>query len=96
MAGRGPLDAERKAGQILAQMRESGERAANRNGQESESPPATLNDIGVTKSQSSRWQKLATLPEALAARHRAPSRFSGAGPSHMRHGKAVALAIDRD
>lgn len=67
------LRAEIKAGEMLAEMRVRGERqkpadAANtkrRHG--SNATPCTrptLGDLGVTKTQSSRWQKLAALPKA--------------------------------
>ena len=51
------IRAERKAGKLLASMRLRG---GNRN---SKSQRATLNKIGITKHQSSRWQQLASIPE---------------------------------
>ena len=65
------LRAERKAGQMLAEMRDNGERAAQ--GQRSHGvtfeQPSTLDDLGVSKMQSSRWQKLGALDdEAFEAR----------------------------
>jgi hypothetical protein len=60
------LDAERKGGEILAQMAEKGERDSGRGNRaelQAATPPIpTLADLGVTKTQSSRWQKLAALP----------------------------------
>ena len=53
------LRAERKAGQLLKDMAESGERPINR--PEKGSQPVTLYDLGVSKMQSSRWQRLGEL-----------------------------------
>lgn len=59
------LRAERRAGELLVQTRETGERAASgvdvRYAQESK--PATLADLGISRDQSSRWQSIASIPE---------------------------------
>lgn len=55
--------AQRKAGEMLAQGRESGDRAKSGGDMKKESKPPTLCDIGVTKDQSSRWQSLASMSE---------------------------------
>jgi N6-adenosine-specific RNA methylase IME4 len=71
------LRAERRAGQLLIEMRGNGERQAQggtgSNQYEQKSPADTsarkLSDLGVTKTQSSRWQHLARLDdEAFEAR----------------------------
>ena len=58
------LRAERRAGELLREMAEKGEREAGGR-PEKRSPAATvkLADLGITKTQSSRWQKLATLDD---------------------------------
>ncbi|HEX3524698.1 MAG TPA: MT-A70 family methyltransferase [Stellaceae bacterium] len=59
------LRAEIRAGQMLREMRERGERhARGDSNQHAKSTAATLQDIGVTKTQSSRWQQKAALPPA--------------------------------
>lgn len=56
------IRAERRAGQLLTEMKEKGERRAQ--GQPKEmSGAATLPDLGITRDQSSQWQQLAEIPE---------------------------------
>jgi hypothetical protein len=58
--------AERQAGEILIEMEERGERATCNGDRRSKPPEATLipiADLRVTKTESGRWQKLATLEE---------------------------------
>jgi hypothetical protein len=57
------LRAERKAGQLLKQMTERGERARGGEAGRRESVLTTLADLGVSRDQSSNWQKLADVPE---------------------------------
>lgn len=61
------LRAERRAGEILRDMAERGERDnghGDRQSAEAKSRPATqLSDLGVTKTQSSRWQRLADMSD---------------------------------
>jgi hypothetical protein len=56
------LRAERRAGELLKNMAQAGERAVRKN---MKSQPATskLSDLNINKSQSSRWQKLADIPD---------------------------------
>jgi N6-adenosine-specific RNA methylase IME4 len=60
------LRAERRAGQMLIEAADSGERAIGRPNKvslETTLIPATLEEIGITRDQSSKWQKLAAIPE---------------------------------
>lgn len=61
----GPSIAERRAGQLLREMAERGERddgKGNRNPDlKSRDATPKLADLGVTKTQSSRWQRLAEI-----------------------------------
>jgi N6-adenosine-specific RNA methylase IME4 len=61
------LPAERQAGELLAEMKEKGERKKSgdnqHGGSNSENLPPSLSELGVTKIQSHRWQKLAELDE---------------------------------
>ena len=54
------MRAERRAGELLRDMAERGERAVRKN---MKSQPATskLSDLGINKTESSRWQRLAAL-----------------------------------
>ena len=57
------MRAEIKAGELLAEMAERKERKTRSGDKRAKSQPATsLADLGVSKSQSSRWQKLAAMP----------------------------------
>jgi hypothetical protein len=68
------LRAERKAGQLLAKMEKATPRGSNQHQDVSRDPthPRPLSDLGITRDQSSQWQKLGEVPDdqfemALAA-----------------------------
>jgi ribosomal protein L40E len=56
------LRAERKAGELLRQMEKQGPGQHQRSDRTTVAPK--LSELGVTKDQSSQWQKLAAVPEA--------------------------------
>lgn len=57
--------AERRAGELLSQMKASGELATHGGDRKSKSrsEETNLNDVGITADQSSRWQQLASMSE---------------------------------
>jgi len=54
--------AERKAGDLLHDMRQKGARAG-RGKPTAEHKPSTLKGLGISETQSARWQQLANVPE---------------------------------
>ena len=63
-AGRIKLDAERKLGDVLADMKRTGQRHDGSR-LESHDVTPTLDDLGVSRKQSSRWQQVAKIPEPV-------------------------------
>jgi N6-adenosine-specific RNA methylase IME4 len=61
------MRAERRAGELLIEMANQKERHSGRGDQKTGSQAATpkLADLGINKTQSSRWQKLAALDKAV-------------------------------
>lgn len=79
--------AERRAGEVLIEMREQGERAGQGEGEgkgRTAQPLPKLADIGITKTQSSRWQEKARMPEDKFEQHvsQAKHRAVNAGRTH--------------
>ena len=78
------LRAERKAGQLLRAMEKAkgsaGQGRPSSKGGRTMQPPKTtptLRELGLTKSQSARWQLTATLPVRIFERHIAAVRSQG-------------------
>ena len=61
------LRAERKGGELLKGMKDRGERIGQHGGDRSDS--VSLQDLGVSNKQSSRWQTITSIPEADFERH---------------------------
>ena len=61
------LRAERRVGALLGEASKNGQRDSGRGGNRRSPPPEailpTLNDYGITKTQSSQWQQLSSIPE---------------------------------
>lgn len=58
------IRAERRAGELLVDMQTSGERQAKERGRPTKvSSPTTLPKLGITRDQSSKWQRLARMIE---------------------------------
>lgn len=57
------LRAERRAGEMLGEMAESGERVGPYDGSKKTSNSVLLDDLRISKIQSSRWQEEASVPE---------------------------------
>jgi hypothetical protein len=56
------IEAQARAGDLLRQMASSGERDAGGQGRIASRPAIQLADLGITLSQSSRWQQVSAIP----------------------------------
>ena len=73
--------AERRCGELLAEMPKATPSGNNQHGKvevsEDSTHPKTLSDLGITRDQSSQWQKLAAVPapefEAALAEQEVPT-----------------------
>lgn len=87
--------AERRAGEMLRQLSDAGDRHTGRNDSRVEShdatPRPTLDDIGITKDQSSRWQSIAAIPSEIFE-----SVISDAKATEENLTSAVFLRIAKD
>jgi len=61
------IRAERRAGEMLAEMKKTGQRDSGRGKRKAESgttmPLPKLADLGISADQSSNWQQLAAVPQ---------------------------------
>jgi site-specific DNA-methyltransferase (adenine-specific) len=89
------LRAERKLGEILAALpkQDGGDAARARSHDATEVPPR-LGDLGISKTQSSRWQAIAAVPEHVFDRHVADVREQGRrdGTTELTSAGAILLA----
>lgn len=74
------LRAERRAGELLAEMPKAKPSGSNQYEDRSHdvTDPPTLDDLGITKMQSSRFQAVASIPDALFEAHIAETKAEGA------------------
>src|SRR5229473_2144205 len=90
------LRAERKLGELLARMDKHPGGNINRSHAATGSldAPARLHDLGISKSQSSRWQSIAHVPEHVFDRHLADVREQGRrdGTTELTSAGAILLA----
>lgn len=71
------LRAERRAGELLGEMeRQDQGRPAKTSHDVTFSPPK-LDDLGISRMQSSRWQSIASLPEPIFEQHIAETKEAG-------------------
>ena len=63
------LEAERKAGSLLAQAEKHRGNPDAVRSPDVTAPPPRLQDLGITKKQSSDWQRMARVPEAVFEQH---------------------------
>jgi hypothetical protein len=61
------MRAERRLGQMLKEMEKAKPSGANQHKDRShdETDPQTLSDLGISKTQSSRWQQMAEMPAEM-------------------------------
>ena len=77
------LWAERRAGEMLGDMKREGERDRGSGGNRKSRShdvtvtPSKLSDLGVAKMESSRWQAIASMPEAQFEEHIAEAKKQG-------------------
>src|SRR6266852_636926 len=89
------LRAERKLGELLAALpKQDGGDAARARSQAATEVPPRLGDLGISKSQSSRWQAIAAVPAHVFDRHLVAVREQGRrdGTTELTSAGAILLA----
>jgi len=91
--------AERRAGELLRDMAEKGERDPGGRGRIESRPATQLADLGVSRDQSARWQKLASVPEqqfeeAVQAAKEVAGEVTTAAMLRMSNGLAPLMSSD--
>lgn len=71
------IRAERRGGEILIEMKERGERKGGHGGDRQSSSTKELEDVGVSKKQSHRWQRIASVPEDEFEAHVEATKVGG-------------------
>jgi hypothetical protein len=72
------IEAQAKAGELLQEMAEAGDRAGGSHGGDRRSSRSQrLESLGVTKSESSRWQQVAAVPAERRAEYVEETRAAG-------------------
>lgn len=91
------IRAERRAGELLIEMKQNGQRHSGANpgpGRGNDKGVArhdTLSGIGITRDQSSKWQQLAAIPKAEFER-----AVTGSGPKPSTEGLVNAQKLKAD
>lgn len=70
------IEAQAKAGELLHELRDRGE-IVRHGGDRARSQAATLLDLGISKSDSSRWQQVAAIPSEQRASYVEETRAAG-------------------
>lgn len=83
------IEAECKAGELLKQMAEKGERTTKQTAAIKSHDAIRLDDLGIKPDQSSRWQKMAKVPKAVRTEYVTAMKIEGEATS------AGVLKIER-
>ena len=92
------IRAERRGGELLREMADRGERAVRGQAQKSHGEtfqPPQLADLGVTKTQSCRWQKIAALDDAAFEARLAAAKKGALASIEMTKAERVAEKRER-
>lgn len=74
------IRAERRAGELLREMADNGERVTQSEGYNrmaSNNTTPILSDLGITRDQSSNWQRIAAIPEPVFEQHVQQTKAAG-------------------